>query len=338
MNGYERCVAFVNGKETDRPPFMPLVIEWASRQCGLDYRDFIYKPDVRVKVYLDVVERFDIDCVLPDADFSEQLEDFGQIPVWSESAGYQVKPIINGPEDIDKLVIPEIRPGTRQGNRVEIIRRVAEHEKGRRYIFGICIGPFTEYCNARGMAKAMKEMVKDPDTLRKGMQVFFENGMNFIKAQLEAGADGIQIVEPDCSLISPKFYEANILPLHKQMVEEIQKHENGFARLHVCGDTSALMPYTLATGTRILDADSAVDLAKVTPLLGEGQVFCGNLDTADELLNGTVDIYPAAAILVIAYIIIFTIGAKYLLYTAILYILALVLALVFRNKKGLDMT
>ena len=61
MNGYERCVAFVNGKETDRPPFMPLVIEWASRQCGLDYRDFIYKPDVRVKAYLDVVERFDID-------------------------------------------------------------------------------------------------------------------------------------------------------------------------------------------------------------------------------------------------------------------------------------
>ncbi|MDD6347913.1 MAG: APC family permease [Lachnospiraceae bacterium] len=60
----------------------------------------------------------------------------------------------------------------------------------------------------------------------------------------------------------------------------------------------------------------------------------------DNSLKGLIlgKLLPAAAILVIAYIIIFTIGAKYLLYTAILYILALVLALVFRNKKGLDMT
>ncbi|MDO4478469.1 MAG: uroporphyrinogen decarboxylase family protein [Lachnospiraceae bacterium] len=294
MNGYERTVAFVKGEPVDHPPFMPLVIEWASVQCGLDYRDFIYKPEVRTKAYLDIVERFDLDHILVDADFSEQLEDFGQIPVWKESTGYVVEPIINSPEDIDKLVIPEIKPGTRQGNRIEIIKGVAAKEKGHRYIFGICVGPFTEYCNARGLKKVMKEMVKDPDTIRKGMKVFFENGMNFIKAQMEAGADGIQIVEPNCSLISPKFYEENILPLHKEMVAEIQKHENGFARVHVCGDTSALMPYTLATGTHILDVDSAVDLEKVAHLLGPEQVFCGNLNTAEELLMGTPDIFPEA--------------------------------------------
>ncbi|MBQ0059367.1 MAG: hypothetical protein KBS83_05355 [Lachnospiraceae bacterium] len=294
MNGYERTVKFVKGEPVDHPPFMPLAIEWVSRQCGLDYRDFIYKPDVRSKAYLEITDRYDFDAILPDADFSEQLEDFGQIPVWKESVGYAVEPIINSKEDLDKLVIPEIKPGTRQGNRIEIIKTIAAAKKKEKYIFGICVGPFTEYCNARGLKKAMKEMIKDPDTLRKGMQIFFENGMNFIKAQMEAGADGIQIVEPNCSLISPKFYEENIMPLHKAMVDEIQSHENGFARIHVCGDTAHLMPYTLGTGSHIVDADSQVDLAKVAPLLGAEQVFCGNMNTADELLNGTPDIFPEA--------------------------------------------
>ena len=42
MNGYERTCKFVMGEPVDHPPFMPLVIEWVSRQCGLEYPDFIY--------------------------------------------------------------------------------------------------------------------------------------------------------------------------------------------------------------------------------------------------------------------------------------------------------
>ena len=89
MNGYERTCKFVMGEPVDHPPFMPLVIEWVSRQCGLEYPDFVYHPDVRAKAYLEIVEKFDMDHVLPDADFSEQLEDFGQVPKWTE-AGFQL--------------------------------------------------------------------------------------------------------------------------------------------------------------------------------------------------------------------------------------------------------
>ena len=69
MNGYERTIAFVNGGEFDRPPFMPLIIEWVARQKGIPYPDFVYKPEVRAQAYLDICEEFDVDCVLPDTDF-----------------------------------------------------------------------------------------------------------------------------------------------------------------------------------------------------------------------------------------------------------------------------
>ena len=122
--------------------------------------------------------------------------------------------------------------------------------------------------------------------MMEGVRIFYENGMRFIEAQLEAGADGIQSVEPSCSLINPAFYQRQIQPLHKAMAERIQKN-GGFARLHICGDTHTILPYMLGTGTRILDIDHAVRLEEAVPPLAERQVFCGNSDPSGDVLTGT---------------------------------------------------
>lgn len=284
MNGYERTIRFVNGEPVDRPPFMPLVIEWVSRTQGIAYPDFVYNPEIRAKAYLRCAEEYHLDCILPDADFYEQLEDFGAKPVY-DGKGYSAAPIIEDPENLSGLKAPSFEPGTRMGNRLEILRRIAAKEKGNRYIFGICIGPLTEFCNARSVEEAMCDLLSDEETACKAIDIFFQNGMRFIDAQLAAGADGIQIVEPCCSLIAPELYARRILPYHTQMVERIQR-SGGFARLHICGDTNLLIPYTLSTGTHILDVDSAVDMKKAAAQLGPQQVLCGNLDPSAEVLGG----------------------------------------------------
>ncbi len=284
MNGYERTCKFVRGEAVDRPPFMPLAIEWVARNQGIPYPEFIYEPKKRIAAYSACVRKYDFDCVLPDADFYEQLEDFGSKPVF-DGNGYSAAPIIEDVEDVDHLKLPEYTPGTREGNRLHILRELAKEFKGEKYIFGICIGPFTEFCNARGMEDGMCDLISDEESTAAAMQIFFENDLHFIDAQLEAGADGIQIVEPCCSLVAPALYERTILPLHKKLVERAQKN-GGFARLHICGDTNHLLPLTLSTGTHILDVDSAVDLEKGAKLLGKEQVFCGNLDPAAEVLSG----------------------------------------------------
>ncbi|MFQ9801056.1 MAG: uroporphyrinogen decarboxylase family protein [Clostridia bacterium] len=215
MNGYERTVRFVKGEAVDRPPFMPLVIEWVSRTQGIAYPDFVYDPEIRAQAYERCVEQYDLDCVLPDADFYEQLEDFGAKPVY-DGKGYSAAPIIEDVEDLSHLTLPEYSQGSRMGNCLEILRRVAAKEKGKRYIFGICIGPLTEFCNARTTEEAMCDLLSEEEAAQKAIDIFFENGMRFIEAQLEAGADGIQIVEPCCSLISPELYARLILPYHKK--------------------------------------------------------------------------------------------------------------------------
>ena len=289
MNGYERTRNFVLGKPVDRPPFMPLAIEWVSRNQKIAYPDFVYQPKLRAQAYITCAEKYGFDCVLPDADFYEQLEDFGAKPVFDGNA-FSAAPIIEDLDEFEGFEQPEYRPGTRMGNRLETLRLVADAFKGEKYIFGICIGPFTEFCNARGVEDAMCDVLVDEEAAVAAIDVFFQNGLRFIKAQLEAGADGIQIVEPCCSLISPELYQRLIQPYHKQMVELIQK-DGGFARLHICGDTNRILPYTLGTGTHILDVDSAVDLARGAALLGKEQVFCGNLHPAADVLDGKPELF-----------------------------------------------
>ena len=284
MNSYERTCRFVRGETVDRPPFMPLAIEWVSRNQGIPYPEFVYDPEKRARANIACVEKYGFDCVLPDADFYEQLEDFGAKPVFDGKA-FSAEPILTDPSDAAELKQPDYLPGTREGNRLAILRTVAERFKGEKYIFGICIGPFTEFCNARGVEDGLMDLMDDEDAVVEAMKVFYENGMRFIEAQLEAGADGIQIVEPCCSLIPPAFYENAVLPYHREMVKRIQR-DGGFARLHICGDTNRILPLTLGTGTHILDVDYQVDLETGAKLLGPGQVFCGNLSPASDVLNG----------------------------------------------------
>ena len=291
MNSYERTVKFLSGEKVDRPPFMPLVIDWVCNQEGLGPEEFVYDPIKRANAYIHCCDKFNIDCILPDSDFFEQLEDFGAKPVLSDS-GYHIDPILEAPEDVEKLPVPSFAPGTRMGNRIITIEEVAKQRGGEKFIIGTCIGPFTEYCNARGMEDALCELLDDDEATMKGIKFFFENGLKFIDAQMAAGANGIQIVEPNCSLISPAMYEEYIMPLHAEMVKRVQE-KGGITRLHICGDTNRLLPYSLGTGTNVLDVDVQVDMALAYSKLGDKQYLCGNLSPAEDLLQGAPEDFAA---------------------------------------------
>ena len=90
MNGYERTVKFLAGEKVDRPPFMPLAIDWVCIQEGLNQEEFVYDPIKRANAYIHCCDQYHIDCILPDSDFHEQLEDFGQKPILADSGIMQI--------------------------------------------------------------------------------------------------------------------------------------------------------------------------------------------------------------------------------------------------------
>ena len=60
------------------------------------------------------------------------------------------------------------------------------------------------------------------------------------------------------------------------------------AKLHICGNTSVLIPDMIKTGANILDIDHLVpSMAPFKGLLGPDQVFSGSSDPISIIQNGT---------------------------------------------------
>lgn len=54
-------------------------------------------------------------------------------------------------------------------------------------------------------------------------------------------------------------------------------------RLHICGRTEHLIPYTSLCGAEILDVDHVTDLAGILPIAGNRCILNGNIDPVKDV-------------------------------------------------------
>ncbi|HSV31637.1 MAG TPA: uroporphyrinogen decarboxylase family protein, partial [Atribacteraceae bacterium] len=113
-----------------------------------------------------------------------------------------------------------------------------------------------------------------------------QTGLRFARAQVDAGADLIGVGDAAVSMISPRIYEELILPYEQNLIQGI--HDMGCrVKLHICGNTTTLLPLMARTGADIIDLDWMVDLALARRLCGDSIILCGNVDPVSVVLQGT---------------------------------------------------
>ena len=72
------------------------------------------------------------------------------------------------------------------------------------------------------------------------------------------------------------------------MIDEI--HKNGArAKLHICGNTSALLDLMAESGADIIDIDHLVDLQTAMDKISDKALICGNFDPVSVLLDESVE-------------------------------------------------
>jgi len=168
------------------------------------------------------------------------------------------------------------------------VRELAEFKNltGDRFFkVGWVEGPVAEYADLRGVSNAAFDLYDDPDAVHIAMEVITEAALNFITAQVQAGADCIGIGDAFCSQIGPDLYRQFAFEREKRMIDHI--HSLGaLAKLHICGNTTALIPDMIRTGADIIDIDHLVaSMAPFAPLLGARQVFSGKCDPVAVIQN-----------------------------------------------------
>jgi uroporphyrinogen decarboxylase len=98
----------------------------------------------------------------------------------------------------------------------------------------------------------------------------------FLRAQIEAGVDAVQLFDTWAMILSPADYREIVLPHMQRLVAGVKGR--GVPTIHFSLGTSTLLDAMEQMGTDVLSLDWKIDLREARERLGPDRAVQGNLD------------------------------------------------------------
>ena len=287
MNSHDRLAARLQGEAVDRPPNFDIFMTYAARYIEQPLSRYYLDHKVLVQANLAVLTAFDLDIVQAISDPYRECADFGaRIEFPEDGLPLCPVPLLQEPEDLAAMVAPDPSTGPRMSDRLEAIQALREEVGGEVPIMGWVEGALAEAADLRGPGELMMDLVLRPEWVEELLETCTGVAIAFARAQVDAGADIIGLGDAVGSLVSPPMYRRFALP-YEQRIFAAVKEMGALARLHICGDTSKIVPDMVESGADIVDLDWMVDMADAARCFGDRISFCGNFDPVAVMLRGT---------------------------------------------------
>jgi uroporphyrinogen decarboxylase len=189
------------------------------------------------------------------------------------------QPILNS-SDLEGLEIPDPPVSGRMPVFLEVVRYL-KHGFPELLVGAYGIGPFTLAGELAGVESLSLLLYQDPGLARRILGFSARVSETYLKAQLEAGAGMLVILEPSAVLLSPRLFQDFCLPLLRKIIATLA----GPVILHICGDTDHLLPAMAATGAQGLSLDARVDLLEAVRVVPPETVLVGNLHPVEVMVE-----------------------------------------------------
>lgn len=235
----ERIVCTVFHKEPDRVPVAHFIQGAARRLTGITYRDFALRPDKTAEAYVAALNIMGGDALYSAVDLSVEAADFGQEMVYPANSTVHPdyrNPRIKTVEDYERLEVFDPRNSPRMGAVIELGRRLSRMAKLRYAVTGFAFGPLGVLGMMRGAQDLFKDCVRHTEKVKAGLEVVTEVLVAYVRAQLDAGVDGVMLdtLYASQSGISRAMWEEMEGPYARRIADEIRSC-NALVTLHNCG-------------------------------------------------------------------------------------------------------
>ncbi|MFP4376640.1 MAG: uroporphyrinogen decarboxylase family protein [Spirochaetales bacterium] len=287
MNSRDRFFAVLEGNEADRIPAIPISMMVASDLIGSSYKHYATDFATQVRGQIAFAEKFGFDQVSAISDPATEAADCGAVVVYKENeppALDEADSLLKEKSVLARLSPPDPRNGNRMSNRLRVIEELRAQIGSERIVEGWIEGPVAEASDLRGINRFMMDFYDDEPFVRDLFEFIYEMELRYAEAQIEAGADVIGIGDAACSLIGGALYAEYVLEQHKRLIDGVQA-KGALVRLHICGDSSFVLPHLPALKPDIMDLDSKVTVAHAREQAGPDQVLTGNIDPVNVLKN-----------------------------------------------------
>lgn len=296
MNSFERFHRRLAGEPVDRPPNFDIFMTFAAHHIGEPLSLYYQDHRVLVDANLAVMDDFEVDIVQAISDPFRETHDFGaEIEFPEDSLPICRRPLLADKMDLARLRPPSPTTGKRMSDRIEAIRLFRQTVGGEVPIMGWVEGALAEAADLRGVGTLLTDLIDRPEWVEELLELCTETAIAFARAQVEAGADLIGLGDAIASQVSPRMYRQFALPYEQRIIAAV--HEmGGIARLHICGNTTKVLPAMVESGADMIDLDWMVDWAAAGAAFGDRIAFCGNVNPVAVMLRGSPEEVYAATL------------------------------------------
>ncbi|MCS7259815.1 MAG: uroporphyrinogen decarboxylase [Anaerolineae bacterium] len=267
---------------------------WLMRQAGRymeAYRrlrerytmaQLVKTPELAVEITLQPVRAFDLDAAIIYSDLLPPLEAMGLEVEFVEGEGPVIRQPLRSRADVEAL--RESDPRESLNFVLQAICLARQALDGRLPLIGFAGAPFTlatyaiEGSNARNPVHAKALMYQEPQTWHLLMERFAHFIARYLEAQVEAGAQAVQLFDSWVGALSPADYARYVAPYSRYVLQAAQA--TGVPVIHFSTGTGGMLEHIAAVGGDVIAVDWRTPLDVAWQRIGYQRAIQGNLDPA----------------------------------------------------------
>ena len=290
MTSKERCLAAINGQLVDRTPVFPLLMFLPADRLGISYKEFATNGKSMAQSQIKIYESFNIDAITACSDAFRISADLApeKMVYPQDQPPHLDSLIIKTAQDLDALSKPDVSNSkNRTYDRAKGVKEMADTIGSECLVLGWVDMPFAEACSVCGVTEFMMMMYQDPALAHRILEFLTDIVIDFALYQIEMGAPMIGAGDAAASLVSPEMFRDFALPYEKRVCRAIHD-AGGLVKLHICGNTSALLEDMIESEADLFNVDHLVGFDKACDVYGkDNKCLKGNLDPVADLLQAT---------------------------------------------------
>jgi uroporphyrinogen decarboxylase len=299
MNSKQLVSAALRGQPVPRVPVGPLAVHYCAALAGYTIRQYTTDARIMAECVIRYYERFKPDAIWLSADTWVSAEAMGaKVGATSDDQPFGALggPLVRTAADIDRIPAPDVGSQGRYPLMLEALDIIVE-ALGKEVFIVACFDqyPFSLAAALMDINEIMLLLYDDPPFVQALLDRCAEYSLAYGIALAAAGADMLSGGDSPAGLVGPALYEETVLPAERLLLEKLKPAAGIPVSLHICGNSTPILPLMVTSGADVLELDHAVDLSAACRLVGPQTAIWGNLDPVSVMSRGTPQQVASAA-------------------------------------------
>ena len=287
---------FLKACRGEKVPYTPV---WIMRQAGrylkqyqkirkkVDFLTLCKSPELAAEVTVQPVDALGVDAAILFSDILIPVEAMGLRLAFLEKKGPVLSPPVRGKASVKRLSVPDVESDLNFV--METIKILRKELSNRVPLIGFSGAPFTtatymiEGGTSRNFHLTKKMIFQSPDLYASLMDKVTRTVKEYLKAQISAGVQAVQLFDTWAGLFSPQDYRNFVLPYVKEVIDGLRKWQDAESReripvIYFAGECAGLLEEIKECNADVFGIDWRINIDEAVKKFGSDVSVQGNLD------------------------------------------------------------